>query len=122
MTEYDSPWKEALDELFAEFLLFCFPDIHAQIDWRVVPRMLDKELQQIAPTSETGVRDVDKLVEVQLLSGVTKWLLIHVEVQSQHSADFEERLFLCFCRIRDKYTTGRSFVTCVPILKGSQNL
>ena len=28
MTEYDSPWKEAIDLLFEDFMLLCFPAIH----------------------------------------------------------------------------------------------
>ncbi len=103
MTEYDSPWKEALDILFEDFMLLCFPTIHEQIDWSVPPEMLDKELQQIAPASDVGLRVVDKLVEVKLLSGVLEWLLIHIEVQNQRTKHFVERIFSCFCRIRDKY-------------------
>ena len=70
MTEYDSPWKEAIDILFEDFMLICFPAIHGQIDWSDPPKMLDKELQQITPESEAGLRVVDKLVEVKLPSGV----------------------------------------------------
>ena len=103
MTEYDSPWKEAIDLLFEDFMLLCFPAIHEQIDWSDPPKMLDKELQQIAPESEVGLRVVDKLVEVKLLSGVYEWLLIHIEVQNQRTQGFVERIFTCFCRIRDKY-------------------
>jgi hypothetical protein len=35
--DYDSPWKEALERFFPEFLALLFPAIHAQIDWRVAP-------------------------------------------------------------------------------------
>ena len=83
MTEYDSPWKEFLDAFLKQFVEFCFPTLHDAIDWSQPIVALDKELQQIAPTSELGTRTVDKLVEVKLLSGELKWLLIHVEVQSQ---------------------------------------
>ena len=103
MTEYDSPWKEAIDILFEDFMLICFPAIHGQIDWSDPPKMLDKELQQITPESEAGLRVVDKLVEVKLPSGVYEWLLIHIEVQNQRTQGFVERIFTCFCRIRDKY-------------------
>jgi hypothetical protein len=33
MSEYDSPWKEALDAYFEPFLAFFFPQAHASIDW-----------------------------------------------------------------------------------------
>ncbi|MDZ4852984.1 MAG: hypothetical protein SGI77_27165 [Pirellulaceae bacterium] len=83
MTEYDSPWKEAIDEFFESFMAICFPPIHARIDWQTDPKMLDKELQQIAPESEIGVRVVDKLVEVQLISGTKEWILVHIEILTQ---------------------------------------
>ena len=101
--DYDSPWKEALDVYFEPFLKLCFAELAAQIDWSLAPRMLDKELLQIAPQSELGSRAVDKLVEVKLLSGGTGWLLVHLEVQSQRDTDFARRMFVYFYRIRDKY-------------------
>ena len=30
--EYDSPWKEALDVYFPEFMAFFFPDAYQEID------------------------------------------------------------------------------------------
>ena len=32
MTDYDSPWKEALEIYFRAFLALFFPNIHADID------------------------------------------------------------------------------------------
>jgi len=103
MTDYDSPWKEALDAYFQPFLQLCFPALAAKIDWSTTPKMLDKELMQIAPQSEVGLRTVDKLVEVKLLTETVAWLLVHLEVQSQRDADFTRRMFVYFYRIRDKY-------------------
>lgn len=103
MTEYDSPWKEFLDAFLKPFMEFAFPDLHDAIDWSQPVVALDKELQQIAPVSDGGVRTVDKLVEVRLLDGASKWLLIHVEVQSQRIEKFAERMFVYYYRIRDKY-------------------
>jgi hypothetical protein len=78
MDDYDSPWKEALDVYFEPFVKLCFVDLAVEIDWSVAPKMLDKELQQIAPQSEVGSRTVDKLVEVKLRSGDVGWLLVHL--------------------------------------------
>ncbi len=103
MTEYDSPWKEFLDAFLKSFVEFCFSELHDAIDWTKPVVTLDKELQQIAPASELGTRTVDKLVEVSLLNGELKWLLIHIEVQSQAVDAFAERMFTYFYRIRDKY-------------------
>jgi hypothetical protein len=33
MSDYDSPWREALDRSFELFLAFFFPQAHADIDW-----------------------------------------------------------------------------------------
>src|SRR4051812_18538379 len=49
MSDYDSPWKEALEYLFRPFLAFCFPQPHAEIAWDRGYESLDKELRQIAP-------------------------------------------------------------------------
>jgi hypothetical protein len=32
-SDHDSPWKEALERFFPEFLALLFPAIHAEIDW-----------------------------------------------------------------------------------------
>jgi hypothetical protein len=67
--DYDSPWKEILEQFFEPCLRFFFPRLHAQIDWRHEIVFLDKELQQISYDAETGRHTVDKLVKVQLLGG-----------------------------------------------------
>ena len=53
-TDYDSPWKEALDFYFDAFLALLFPDAHAQIDWSRGYESLDKEFQQIVREAEVG--------------------------------------------------------------------
>ncbi|WP_295390063.1 hypothetical protein [uncultured Thiodictyon sp.] len=32
-SDRDSPWKEALERYFPDFLALLFPHIHAEIDW-----------------------------------------------------------------------------------------
>jgi len=34
--EYDSPWKEAVEHYFPEFMEFYFPEAYTQIDWSKV--------------------------------------------------------------------------------------
>ena len=63
-SDYDSPWKEALERYFPQFLAFLFPQIHAEIDWGRGWEFLDKELQQVVRDAELGRRLVDKLVKV----------------------------------------------------------
>ena len=33
--DYDSPWKEALDDYFKDFLELLFPMVHDGFDWSV---------------------------------------------------------------------------------------
>ena len=46
-TDHDSPWKEALDYYFQDFLELLFPEIAQAINWQHPPEFLDKELQKI---------------------------------------------------------------------------
>ena len=103
MSEYDSPWKEALEEYFHAFMLFFFPSIASQIDWSRGFQWLDKELQQIAPQSETGRRTVDKLAKLWRMDGQEEWVLVHVEVQSQEDPDFATRMYVYNYRLFDRY-------------------
>jgi hypothetical protein len=86
-TDYDSPWKEALDRYFEQCLALFFPQAHADIDWSRGHEMLDKELQPIVRQAQHGRRYVDKLVKVWLKSGEERWLLIHVEVVRHEVVD-----------------------------------
>ncbi len=61
--DYDSPWKEAIEQHFSDFLQFFFPEAHAQIDWREAPVFLDQELRAVVRDAELGKRVVDKLLD-----------------------------------------------------------
>lgn len=107
--DYDSPWKEAIELYFKEFITFFFPALVPEIDWQRGHEFLDKELQQIVRDAELGRRWADKLVKVWLLDGTETWILIHIEVQSQYQPDFAERMYVYNYRLRDRY--NRSVVS-----------
>jgi hypothetical protein len=46
---------------------------------------------------------MDKLVKVHLNNGSEQWVLVHVEVQTQHAIGFPERMFVYHYRIRDRF-------------------
>ena len=92
--DYDSPWKEAIEQLFPQFMDFFFPAAFAEIDWARDPVFMDKELQRIMPGSATGRQVVDKLVKVWLQDGQSTLILIHIEVQSKKEDDFDHRMFI----------------------------
>jgi hypothetical protein len=102
-TDFDSPWKEALDRYFEPCIAFFFPHIHAEIDWSRGYEMLDKELQPIVRQARHGRRYVDKLVKVWLKNGDQRWLLIHIEVQASKEGVFPKRMYVYNHRIFDRY-------------------
>jgi hypothetical protein len=101
--DYDSPWKEILEYFFSDFMAFFFPKAHNDIDWSKKHEFLDKELQRIVKDAETGKRLVDKLVKVWQKNGDEKWVLVHIEVQSQEEIDFAKRMYIYNYRLFDRY-------------------
>ena len=103
MSDFDSPWKEALEEFFPAFVAFFFPQVFAAIDWSRGYESLDKELQQVVREASVGRRYADKLSKVWLQDGKEAWVLIHIEVQSQRDDDFPERMFVYQYRLYDRH-------------------
>ncbi|WP_299492116.1 transposase [Acaryochloris sp. IP29b_bin.137] len=103
LSDYDSPWKEALERYFPQALEFLFSLIHTEIDWEQGWEFLDKELQQVVRDAELGRRLVDKLVKVWRQDGSETWVLLHLEVQGSYEANFAERMFVYHYRLRDRY-------------------
>jgi hypothetical protein len=101
--DYDSPWKEAVERYFPEFMAFYFPAAHAQIDWTHGYEFLDQELRAIVQDAELGKRYVDKLVKVTRPSGHEDWIYIHIEVQGSAQEEFAERMFVYNYRLYDRY-------------------
>ncbi|MFC5591412.1 Rpn family recombination-promoting nuclease/putative transposase [Sporosarcina soli] len=64
---------------------------------------MQQELFQKIMDKKKGRQWADQLVKVHLKDGEEKWVLIHVEVQSDNEKDFAERMFQYFYRIYDRY-------------------
>ncbi len=101
--QFDSPWKEAIERHFADFLQFFFPAAHAQVDWSQPVLFLDKELQALMRDADLGTRYVDKLVQLTRLDGQSERVYVHVEVQGSEQAEFAERMFVYHYRLYDRY-------------------
>jgi hypothetical protein len=101
--DYDSPWKEAIERYFPDFMHFYFPSAYACIDWRQPQVFLDQELRAIVHDAESGKRFVDKLVRVVSLEGSSEWLYVHIEVQGESRQEFAERMFVYHYRLYDRY-------------------
>src|SRR5205085_5771536 len=102
-SDFDTPWKEALEYFLAPFLAFFYPAIHAGIDWSRGYRSLDKELHQLTRDARLGKGLADKLFQVWLPEGAEAWLLIHVEVQGEPEPTFPQRMFLYNIRAYERY-------------------
>ena len=100
---YDSPWKEAIEHYFSEFMAFYFPAAHAEIDWSKEHVFLDQELRAVVQDDSLGRRFVDRLVRVTELCGNESLIYIHIEVQGTKQAEFAERMFVYNYRIFDRY-------------------
>ncbi len=92
--DYDSPWKDAVEHYFLEFMSFYFPDAYSEINWSKEHVFLDQELRAVVQDAELGKRFVDKLVRVTLLNGDENWIYIHIEVQGTKQTEFAERMFV----------------------------
>ena len=92
--DLDSPWKYALKLFLQKFIEFCLLELALPIDWSRGYESLEKELQKIIPTAETGKRISDLLFKVWLKNGEEKWILIHLEIQGKKRDDFAHRMFV----------------------------
>ena len=101
--DYDSPWKEAIERYFPDFMQFYFPAAHARIDWTQPYLFLDQELRAVVHDSELGQRVLDKLARVSCHDGHTEWVYIHLEVQGTPQDQFAERMFVYHYRLYDRY-------------------
>jgi hypothetical protein len=101
--DYDSPWKQLIEELLESFLGFFFPTLCGDIDFSKGYEIKSKELYKLLKHQEIGKRYADELIKVYLKDGTEKWLLIHIEVQNYQEEDFARRMFIYYYRIFDKY-------------------
>jgi hypothetical protein len=101
--EYDSPWKEVLENAFPEFMAFYFPEADRQIDWSQGHEFLNTELRQVVRDAELGKRFADTLVQLSLKDGGQRWVYVHVEIQGDRDGDFAERMFTYHYRLYDRY-------------------
>ncbi len=92
-----------IGELFEDFLLFFKPELHAKVDFTKEVEFLQQELYQKVMDKKKGRQWADQLEKVHLKDGEEKWILVHVEVQSDNEKDFAKRMFQYFYRIYDRH-------------------
>jgi hypothetical protein len=101
MAETDNPWKQALDELYPLAMLFFLPVQAAAVAWNREVESLETELRPMLPTTQTGLKSVDKLVKLWRKQTVEGEVLeegtededyYHFEVQYRKEEGFEKRM------------------------------
>jgi predicted transposase YdaD len=94
--DYDSFWKDLMEQYLYPLLRRILPKLYAQIDTSKAPRFLDKEFQDIINTGDPKLhhhpRFADKLAEVPLLGGDTKNVLLHAEAQGKGGENIAHRV------------------------------
>jgi len=101
--DYDSPWKDAITRYFPEFMAFFFPEAYSQIDWSKGYQFLDQEMHAVLRDAAIGKRLLDKLAVVTLLTGETRTVYVHTEVQGTPEVIFPKRMYSYNYRIFDHY-------------------
>ncbi|MCK4760671.1 MAG: hypothetical protein KAW12_00630 [Candidatus Aminicenantes bacterium] len=117
-TDYDSAWKDVIEELFTYFIEFFFPGIYRDIDFSRKIEFLSQELRKIMPDGKVGKRLADVLAKVYLKDGSMKCIciFIHIEVQGQPQEDFMERMYIYNYRAFDKFKeTGVGVVSAAVL-------
>ena len=100
----DIYFKGILEDLFADFLRFFYPNADEMFDMNKGFDFLDQELEKLYPVGDAVYpKSVDKLVKVFTKDGKEEWILVHVEVQGYKDHEFAERMFTYFYRIRDSF-------------------
>ena len=99
----DELWKGIIEDLDIEFLTKFFPNDLNLFDLSKPILFLDKELSQIMPESEDSGRNIDKLLQITLKDGSGRLILIHPEVQGYRHQNYEEREFIYFYRLYDRF-------------------
>lgn len=102
-TDQDGGWKQIIEALLSEFLLFFFPDVHAEVNFQCPVKHLEQELRRLFPASATSRGVVDKVIQVTRKGGGDALLIIHVEIQGQVEREFSRRMYVYHYRLADRY-------------------
>ncbi|ADU29430.1 hypothetical protein Bcell_1165 [Evansella cellulosilytica DSM 2522] len=98
-TDHDRLFKELISTFFEEFIMLFFPEAFEHLDFENL-RFLSQEL--FTDVTEGDKHVVDLLVETKL-KGEDGLVIIHLEPQSSSQKKFNERMFIYFSRIYQKY-------------------
>jgi Domain of unknown function (DUF4351)/Putative transposase, YhgA-like len=99
MIDHDQLFKKLLSNFFPEFIELFFPDVSAEWE-RDSIEFLPQEVFSDVTQGEKKITDL--LVRVKFRNRDTLFI-IHTEHQSSPEANFNERMFVYFARLHEKY-------------------
>ena len=99
MAEYDSPWKNMLEDFFPQFLAFFFPSAAKEIDWPRGFEFRETELQKVSRDAAVGKLLVDKLIRVNRKARSDGRVHLHIEIQGNRQGSFPRRVFHYYTRL-----------------------
>ena len=95
---YDKLWKSIVTEHFEDFLEMFLPELHQEVDYNVPFKFLEQEIK--AALIDKTLKQMDKLVRVNLKNGEEKWVFVHVEFETSHKPITKERMYDYHSRIK----------------------
>ncbi|MDF5726052.1 MAG: DUF4351 domain-containing protein [Rhizonema sp. PD37] len=99
MIDHDRLFKQLLGNFFPEFIELFFPQISA--DWQ--PNSLRFLPQEVFTDVTEGEKKIIDLIVQASFKSQDALFIIHTEHQSYSQANFNERMFTYFARLREKY-------------------
>ena len=98
--DHDRLFKELISTFFIEFIELFFPEVMSYLDSPTFT-LLDKE---VFTDVTKGDRHESDLIAQVKFKGKRSFFLIHIEAQANPQKDFNERMFVYFARLHEKFS------------------
>jgi hypothetical protein len=96
---HDQLFKELIHTFFAEFLEAFFPEVYEHVDFSTIHPLSEEVFTDLF---EGASRKADIVIETKL-KGQETLIIIHIEPQSYYQKNFNERMYLYFSLLYNKY-------------------
>ena len=90
--DYVAAWRRLLDSRLRSFVAYQHQATHDAIDWTQPPRWRDDLLASFLPPPADPPEQLERLVELQLLNGEMRLLLVHIAFVRRSATHLHLRL------------------------------
>ncbi|OUS69697.1 hypothetical protein B1748_30625 [Paenibacillus sp. MY03] len=111
---HDEAFKKLLHTFSKEFIELFFPRLAKELDLGEVIFLSEEQLHDIVGGQS---RRLDVLFRARL-RGQEVHILVHLEPQSWHEADFHERMYIYFGRLYEKYRKQYKLIIPIAVFSG----